>query len=115
MLAGGEQRAECSREDTIVARPTRISEPSINHTVAALLGELLCGVTMRGGCEGLEPSWPSRVPRDEEDRAEVYRRSAERLRELAAKVRFNFGRQQQLLSLADGFDRLAERVELSPE
>jgi hypothetical protein len=37
------------------------------------------------------------------------------LRELAAKVRFNFGRQQQLLSLADGFDRLAERVELSPE
>jgi hypothetical protein len=73
---------------------------------------------MRGGCEGLEPSWPaigSRVPRDEEDRAEVYRRSAERLRELAAKVRFNFSRQQQLLSLADGFDRLAERVELSPE
>jgi hypothetical protein len=37
------------------------------------------------------------------------------LRELAAKVRFNFSRQQQLLSLADGFDRLAERVELSPE
>jgi hypothetical protein len=49
---------------------------------------------------------------DEEDRAENYRHTAERLRQLAGKVRFNFGRQQQLLSLADAFDRLAERVEL---
>jgi hypothetical protein len=49
---------------------------------------------------------------DEEDRAENYRHTAERLRQLAGKVRFNFGRQQQLLSLADAFDRLAERLEL---
>jgi len=45
----------------------------------------------------------------EEDRAELYRRSAERLRQLAAEVRFDFGRRQQLLALADAFDRLAEK------
>jgi hypothetical protein len=56
------------------------------------------------------------VPIDsEEDRAELYRRSAENLRQVAAQVRFNFGRQQQLLSLAEAFDRLAERVGLSPD
>ena len=73
---------------------------------------------MRGGCEGLEPSWPvigNKVRNEEEDCADVYRRSAERLRELAAKVRFNFTRQQQLLSLAAAFDRLAERIELSAD
>jgi hypothetical protein len=73
---------------------------------------------MRGEGEGLEQSWPvigRSVPSEEEDRAELYRRSAERLRELAAKVRFNFTRQQQLLSLADAFDRLAERVALAPD
>ena len=45
----------------------------------------------------------------EEDRAELYRRSADRLRQLAAEVRFDFGRRQQLLALADAFDRLAEK------
>jgi hypothetical protein len=59
------------------------------------------------------PNCGGNVPSDyEEDRAENYRHTAERLRQLAAKVRFNFGRQQQLLSLADAFDRLAERIEL---
>jgi hypothetical protein len=73
---------------------------------------------MRGGFERIndQPAWPvagGNVPSDyEEDRAENYRHTAERLRQLAGKVRFNFGRQQQLLSLADAFDRLAERIEL---
>jgi|tagenome__1003787_1003787.scaffolds.fasta_scaffold20805856_2 hypothetical protein len=73
---------------------------------------------MRGGCEGLEPGCSvniGKVPIDsEEDRAALYRRSAENLRDLAAQVRFNFGRQQQLLALAEAFDRVAERVEPSP-
>ena len=71
-----------------------------------------------GGVEGLTEvrSWrmaEHRAPEydAEDDRAELYRQSAERLRLLAAKVRFDFGRQQQLLALAEAFDRLAERVE----
>ena len=47
----------------------------------------------------------------EEDRAESYRHTAEKLRRLATQIRFDFGRQQQLLSLSDAFDRLAERIE----
>ena len=74
---------------------------------------------MHGGCEGLDPGCPvndGKVPIDtEEDRAALYRRSAENLRHLAAQVHFNFGRQQQLLALAEAFDRLAERVEPSPD
>jgi hypothetical protein len=69
---------------------------------------------MRGGFGGLEPGCPvngGKVPIDsEEDCAALYRRSAENLRHLAAQVRFNFGRQQQLLALAEAFDRLAERA-----
>jgi hypothetical protein len=74
---------------------------------------------MHGGFEALEASGPmagAKVPGDiEEDRAEYYWQTAERLRHLAAQVRFNFGRQQQLLALAKAFDRLAERIELSPD
>jgi hypothetical protein len=46
--------------------------------------------------------------------AVTYRKSANKLRELAAEVRFDFGRRGQLLSLADAFDRLAARLEGSP-
>ena len=54
---------------------------------------------------------PGVQPRAEEDPAEQYRRTAEKLRQLAKQIRFDFGRQQQLLSLADAFDRLADRKE----
>jgi hypothetical protein len=36
------------------------------------------------------------------------------LRRLAAEIRFDFCRRQQLLALADGFDRFAQRLERSP-
>jgi hypothetical protein len=76
---------------------------------------------MRGGFERVnqQSPWPGaggKMPTDNgEDGAEGYRETAERLRQLAAQVRFNFGRQQQLLSLADAFDRLAARKELSSD
>ena len=47
-------------------------------------------------------------------RAAMYRSSAITLRRIAAEIRFDFCRQEQLLSLAAGFDRLANRVEPSP-
>ena len=47
---------------------------------------------------------------EQEDRVEVYRQTAEKLRQLAAEVRFDFGRREQLLSLAAAFDRLATRM-----
>jgi len=50
-------------------------------------------------------------PSAEEHPAEQYRGTAEKLRQLAKQIRFDFGRQQQLLSLADAFDRLADRKE----
>ena len=58
-------------------------------------------------------SWPM-TPEDntaEEDRVQVYRKTAEKLRQLAAEVRFDFGRREQLLALAAAFDRLATRIE----
>jgi len=59
-------------------------------------------------------SWPM-TPEDntaeQEDRVEVYRKTAEKLRQLAAEVRFDFGRREQLLALAAAFDRLATRIE----
>ena len=86
----------------------------LNISLQAVGGMLLLGAPMRGGCEGLEPRCPPNGPKvpidSEEDRAELYRRSAENLRQVAAQVRFNFGRQQQLLALAEAFDRLAERA-----
>jgi hypothetical protein len=53
-------------------------------------------------------------PSEQEDRAEIHRQTAERLRQLAAEVRFDFCRREQLLSLAAAFDRLAVRLEGSP-
>ena len=52
---------------------------------------------------------------DEEDRerARYYRATARKLRELAAAVRYDFRRRDQLLALAAGFDRAADRVALS--
>jgi hypothetical protein len=41
-------------------------------------------------------------------------RSATTLRQIAAEVRFDFCRRDRLLSLAESFDRLAERLEGSP-
>ena len=40
-----------------------------------------------------------------------YREVAETLRHLAAKTRFDLCRRAQLVALADGFERLAVRVE----
>ena len=50
----------------------------------------------------------------DEDRAELYRQSAGTLRQLAAEVRFDFGRRQQLVTLADAFERLADRLDGLP-
>ena len=88
------------------------SELLVNHVVRAQLGECWLGAPMPGGFGGLQASqsMPGRGD-SEEDRAALYRRSAENLRHLAAQIRFNFGRQQQLLALAEAFDRLSERVE----
>jgi hypothetical protein len=81
------------------------------------LGELL-GAPMRPDIEARDqPVWPvaHKETAIEQNNAESYRQTAERLREMAAKIRFDFRRQQQLHALADGFDRLASRVEVSPE
>lgn len=51
---------------------------------------------------------------EEESRTALYRKSAERLRQIAAEVRFDLCRREQLCALADGFDRLAEKLEGSP-
>jgi len=50
---------------------------------------------------------------EQENRAAIYRESADKLRQLAAEVRFDFGRREQLLALAAAFDRLAARMEQS--
>jgi hypothetical protein len=47
---------------------------------------------------------------DEKDRAELYRQNAQALRRLAAELRFDFCRREQLLALAAGFDRFADRL-----
>lgn len=39
-----------------------------------------------------------------------YRETAQTLRRLAGELRFDFCRRNQLLALADGFERLAERM-----
>ena len=44
-------------------------------------------------------------------RAAQYRENAEALREMAARIRFDFNRRQQGLALADAFDRRAEMLE----
>jgi hypothetical protein len=45
----------------------------------------------------------------------MYRGNAHALRRMADQVRFDFCRRNQLLALADAFDRLAERLEGSPQ
>ena len=45
---------------------------------------------------------------------ELYRQTAEKLRQLAAEIRFDFCRRQQLLALADAFDRRARLGERPP-
>jgi hypothetical protein len=47
-------------------------------------------------------------------RADMYRQSAKRLRRIAAELRFDLCRREQLLSLAGGFERLADKLEGSP-
>jgi hypothetical protein len=51
---------------------------------------------------------------EDEERAALYCHSAEHLRQLAGKIRFDFGRREQLLSMADAFDRAAARFEGLP-
>ena len=50
---------------------------------------------------------------EQEARFTLHRQSARTLRRLAAEIRFDFCRREQLLALADGFERLAERVKRS--
>ena len=77
---------------------------------------------MRRGDEQLGfRSWPmteGKPPPDDlfedEERVVLYRESAVKLRELAGKVRFDFTRKQQLLLMADAFDRAAARIEEPP-
>jgi hypothetical protein len=51
------------------------------------------------------------VPEDPLNSPTNYREVAATIRRLAYRVRFDFGRRNQLLSLADGFERLADRLE----
>jgi hypothetical protein len=48
-------------------------------------------------------------------RAEHFRRVAENLRGLATETRYDFRRKGQLLALADGFARFADRLEQEAE
>ena len=50
---------------------------------------------------------------EQEARAALYRETARTLRRFAADIRYDFGRRSQLLALAAGFDRYAERLEAS--
>jgi hypothetical protein len=75
----------------------------------------MVGGLLGGGHDASLRSW-SMMPDDaseQEDRAAIYRESADKLRQLAAEVRFDLGRREQLLALAAAFDRLAARVEQS--
>lgn len=47
---------------------------------------------------------------DQEAGASNYRETASKLRRLAGELRFDLCRRNQLLALADGFERLAERL-----
>jgi hypothetical protein len=44
-----------------------------------------------------------------DNEAANYRATAEKLRRLAGQLRFDLCRREQLLALAEGFERLAER------
>ena len=43
-----------------------------------------------------------------------FRGVAERLREIASRLRFDLQRKAQILALADAFERRAERIERQP-
>ena len=58
-----------------------------------------------------EPKAPSDNIGEGEERAALYRQSADTVRQLATTVRFDFCRREQLLALAAGFDRFADRLE----
>lgn len=47
---------------------------------------------------------------DAEAGASNYRQTASKLRRLAGELRFDFCRRNQLLALADGFERSADRL-----
>ncbi len=47
----------------------------------------------------------------DEQRAPMYRDTAERLRQIADGLRFDYRHADQLRALAAGFERLAERLE----
>jgi hypothetical protein len=48
---------------------------------------------------------------DQDDRAAAHRASARALRRIARTIRFDLCHRKQLCALADGFDRLAQRIE----
>ena len=48
---------------------------------------------------------------EQEARAALYRETARTMRRVAAEISYNFGRRSQLLALAAGFDRYAEKLE----
>ena len=50
-----------------------------------------------------------------DDEAEYFRDVAEMLRGLAAEQRYDLRRRDQLLALADGFERFARRLEREAE
>ena len=50
----------------------------------------------------------------EKTRAAQYRENAEALRKMAAQIRFDFNWRQQILTLAEAFDRRAEMLEGLP-
>ena len=51
---------------------------------------------------------------DDGEQEASYRQTARTLRRLAAEIQYDFCRREQLLALAAGFERLADRVEGSP-
>ena len=51
------------------------------------------------------------MPDEQQAKVEQYRGIARELRHIAAGQRFDMCRHDQLIALADGFDRLADRVE----
>jgi hypothetical protein len=52
----------------------------------------------------------SPMTEDQEAGASNYRETASKLRRLAGELRFDLCRRNQLLALADGFERLADRL-----
>jgi hypothetical protein len=51
---------------------------------------------------------------EETERAAAYREGARKLRRLANEIHYDFCRREQLRALAEGFERLADKLEGSP-